>query len=447
MLGGVEGFRGGPPRRVFLSHASELRRFPVERSFVAAAESAVARAGDAVIDMAYFTAEGQPPAQVCRDAVRAADVYVLIAGFRYGSPVRDEPEVSYPELEFLAAGEAGMPQLAFLLGEDAHGPRDLLVDSVYGDRQEAFRRRILDSGLTAATFTTADQIEALLLQALVRLPREQPGGGRAGGVGWPVVVGRPPRAADAFQERLGLRAAVGSGLAADRVAVLTQVVAGDGGTGKTQLAAALFRDALAGGDSPAGVEVAVWVTAATRAAVLAAYAQAYAAVGAAPGSCVPGAAVGEAEESAGRFLEWLQGTSRRWLVVLDDLADPVDMDRLWPSGPAGRVLVTTRRRDAAVPGRRSVIDVGVYTEVEAAEYLAAKLVGAPERPARCWMARRIWRARWDTCRWRCRMLPRSSSTTGSPAPATRSCWPTGPGGSVRSSRAGRVRQAMSTRTP
>jgi len=149
---------------------------------------------------------------------------------------------------------------------------------------------------------------------------------------------------------------------------LTQVVAGDGGVGKTQLATWLFRRAFTNNaEDTFQVDLGVWVTAATRDAILSVYADAYTATHAgSPDS-------GQVQARAEAFLRWLATTSRSWLVILDDVADLDALEGLWPDGPAGRVIVTTRRRDSAMIARGSVIEVGVFTPGEALSYLKAKL--------------------------------------------------------------------------
>jgi hypothetical protein len=101
-------------------------------------------------------------------------VYVLLAGFCYGSPVRDQPEVSYTELEFLTATELGIPRLVFLLSEHTQGPATLFVDNQYGARQASFRQRIQDSDVVTTLVDSPDRAEMLVFDALTRLPRLRP---------------------------------------------------------------------------------------------------------------------------------------------------------------------------------------------------------------------------------------------------------------------------------
>ena len=136
-------------------------------------------------------------------------------------------------------------------------------------------------------------------------------------------------------------------------------------SGKTQLAAA-FAESLW---QSRKLDLLVWIQATSRASVLSGYA---AATAAATGrdqatSC---------ESVAAQFVGWLGETSRSWLVVLDDLADPADLDGLWPAGPAGRVLVTCADA-AAIPRGMQVLPVGLFNSREALSYLMERLSANP----------------------------------------------------------------------
>jgi tetratricopeptide (TPR) repeat protein len=142
-----------------------------------------------------------------------------------------------------------------------------------------------------------------------------------------------------------------------------------GGTGRTQLAAHLARVWYQ--DHPDGLLL--WLTAGSRDAVLSGYVQAAAAGPAAMQA-------NDAETTAARFVSWLAETSEPWLVVLDGLADPADLDRLWPAGRAGRVLVTaaTPAAAASVPNPL-IFPVDAFSSHEALSYLMARLSADPDQ--------------------------------------------------------------------
>jgi tetratricopeptide (TPR) repeat protein len=136
-----------------------------------------------------------------------------------------------------------------------------------------------------------------------------------------------------------------------------------GACGKTQIAVIIAESLWRSG----AIDVLMWIPATSRESVLSVYVEASAsAFGIAP--------TGTAESVAARLVSWLSTTDQRWLVVLDDLQDPADLDGLWPEGSSGRVLVTSSQ-SSLVSGRRGiqVTPVGFYSVREALNCLTERL--------------------------------------------------------------------------
>ena len=142
-----------------------------------------------------------------------------------------------------------------------------------------------------------------------------------------------------------------------------------GGTGKTQLAVE-FAHAMWNGRL---VEVLVWVTATNSESVITGFAQA--------ANTVDASNPGEgAEVSAARFVSWLAHTKRPWALIIDDLADPEDLEGLWPSGPSGRILITARRPAGSFESKDvRLIPVSGLSRREALSYLSSRLTDHPDQ--------------------------------------------------------------------
>lgn len=222
--------------------------------------------------------------------------------------------------------------------------------------------KLLDAG--GALIARYDEVE------MVEADREQEG--MESQAEWPLLVGVVPLVADCYQDRkaggLDPHALQNPG----QTSAQTWVLSGLGGIGKTQIAAHHARALWQAG----AVDLLVWLTASRRQAILTGYGEALREIeGQDPGD--------DAEAVGRRLLTWLATARRRWLVVLDDLADPGDLRGLWPQGRSGHTVVTTRRRDDALRRHDASPEgadwrfqqISLFTAEEALAYLTAKLGG------------------------------------------------------------------------
>ena len=372
-MAGSDGSGDGAGWRVFVSHTSELRDYPPGNSYVAAAERAISAEGHVIVDMADFPAADRPAARLCMDRVRSCRVYVGVLGTRYGSPVRDKPQVSYTELEFDTATEAGLDRLVFLLDTEAADvglPVSALIDREFGARQDAFRQRVRDSGLVTGSFDSPAGLGQLVERSLRELAQAQrarwrepgrPGpGGRRG-------RGDPARAA-------GVPAARGPAGGAGRA---RPGVAGSGG-------ACADRDAGGGQDSPgrgvcpgqAGCRAGGWwpgSTPKTRPECWRAWPRLAAALGLAAGA-------GDAVAAGRAVRHRLEADGERCLLVFDNATDPGLLRPFLPAAGAARVIITSNYQPVAYLG--AGVSVDVFTEAEALTFLAARTGQADAAGAR-----------------------------------------------------------------
>ncbi len=201
-----------------------------------------------------------------------------------------------------------------------------------------------------------------------------------------VLSGSVPPLTDWYFQRPETGIDLRSGLFPGQTVVLTHgeqtatAPAAQGGTGKTQLAVEFAQGLRSSG----AVEVVIWVSATSREAVLVSFAQAAGVVGA-------GDPEAGAEAAAARFVAWLSHTERPWALILDDLSDPADLEDLWPAGPAGQVVITTRlppatlnppavRAGADMAGRGlRIVPISGFSRREALDYLSWRLTDYPDQ--------------------------------------------------------------------
>jgi hypothetical protein len=274
-----------------------------------------------------YRPDGDTARDSCLADVDTCDLYVLIAGHRYGfQPPQDNPEgLSLTQLEFRRAGHKGKPRIALLRTSipdislsDMADPRRLALVQAFRDEVAAAVRAAEFADLRELVQGLSTGVQAGLEKIQAEAARQA--AARASGRVVVRLAPRPPFLAgreDLLAELEG-RLADGDGRE-PRVVALH----GLAGAGKTSVALAYAhaRRAVAG---------ITWQLAAEDPAVLVAgFTELAAALGAGEGD--PVVAVHGA----------LAGSSG-WLLVFDNVPGPEAVAALVPPVGDGRVLITSR---------------------------------------------------------------------------------------------------------
>ncbi|MGO9220124.1 MAG: FxSxx-COOH system tetratricopeptide repeat protein, partial [Streptosporangiaceae bacterium] len=352
--------------QVFISHTSDMARFPEDRPFVQAALDAVGRAGMAPVDMRHFAARDGSPADYCQQRVHECEIYVAVIGFQYGSLVPGE-EVSFTELEFQAASVVGVPRLVFLL-EDAACPSQL-NDTDRGP-VERFRQRLRDAGLVVRSFTSGAGLELEVFHALSELTVQDPGRQAPTSLRAPPSVPQvsamvpqiwnvPNRNAD-FTGRGIILDRLHDELTGDGTAVvLARAVYGLGGVGKTQVAleyAHRFKT---------DYRLIWWVNAEQPLEITLALAELAGRLGLQISD--------NAADTAASALEQLRrDVAGRWLLIFDNAEDPADLAPFLPTG-SGHILITSRNQ--AWTRHAEPVELDVFSRQESLAHLRHHVPG------------------------------------------------------------------------
>jgi hypothetical protein len=299
----------------------------------------------APVDMRYFAARDGRPAEYCRRRVSECEVYAAVIGFRYGSLVPGEA-VSYTELEFQAASDAGLPRLVFLLDETAQAA--VLSEAGRGSVEE-FRQRLSRSGLVVRTFRSADGLELEVFHAL----RELTGYELTAPSRVPSVWNVPSRNVD-FTGRDGLLDRLHRELAGDgKAVVLARALYGLGGVGKTSVALEYAHRFAA------EYGLVWWIPAEQPQEVSLALAALAVRLGLGTSD--------NAVEAARTALEFLRrDATGRWLLIFDNAEEPADLWSFLPTG-SGHILITSRNQ--AWTRHATPLEVDVFTRDESVAHL------------------------------------------------------------------------------